>query len=211
MIEVSRRLHCVIRAAGRDNQSRIIQRSGVAVAVIARFRRLTIETFSAQIAISTGSHNGIIDLQSIGKDMAVVFDTGDGIIRGVIQLMITLHQGDPGNAGVILDNDVGFFVEGNGIAQRVGIPVLRGGLVTVHDIVSVVLIGIVDGGIVYHQLKTIELLVRSAVRIQVISTFRGHALGGDHAVDGAVGNRQCVCIAACAVIQVVGRDHAVDG
>ncbi|MNC28272.1 hypothetical protein D3C75_764710 [compost metagenome] len=104
--------------------------------------------------------------------------------------MITLKQRYPGNPGVILDNNVGFHVEGNSITQIVGIPVRGGGGAVVHHVVSIVLIGVVDGGVVYRQLKTIVLLVRSAVRVQTSRTVGGHTLRGDHAVDSAVGDRQ---------------------
>ena len=73
----------------------------------------------------------------------------------------------------------------------------------IHDIIRIMFIRIVNGGIINGQAKTIVLSMLGAVGIQTISTGGGHTLRGNHAINGAVGNTQRIRPTIDAIIEIV--------
>ena len=176
MIEGSGGLHSVIRRASNNDQRRIIRSRGVGFTVVARLRRLTVEATGTQIAVRTRGQHRIFHHQRIGKDIAAVSNAFNTVVWRVIQLLITLRQRDARDMGVVLNNDVRFNVQRDRVTQTIGVQIMRFSGFTIDDIVGVMLVGIVDGGVINSQAKTIILGMSGTVSIHAICTRRGHTL-----------------------------------
>ena len=176
VIEGSGGLHGVIRRAGRNDQRRIIRSRGVGFTVVARLRRLTVEPVGAQIAVRTRGQHGVFHHQRIGKDIAAVSNAFNAVVWCVIQFLITLRQRNTRDVGVVLNNDIRFNVQGNCVTQTIGVQIMRFSILAIDDIIRVMLVGIVDGGVINGQAKTIVLGMAGAIGIHAICTRRGHTL-----------------------------------
>ena len=176
VIEGGGGLHGVVRRAGRDDQCRVICAGRVGFTVVARLRGLTIEPAGTQIAVCARGQNRVFDHQGVSKDITAIRNAFNAVIRGIVQLMVTLSQRNTCNVGVVLDNNIRFHIQRNRITQSIGIQIVGFGVVTIQNIIRIMLIGIVNGGVIDGQAKTIVLRMGRAVRINPISTRGGHAL-----------------------------------
>ena len=176
VIEGSGGLHSVIRRASHNDQRRIIRSRGVGFTVVARLRRLTVEAAGTQIAVRTGGQHRVFHHQRIGKDIAAVSNAFNTVVWRVIQILVTLRQRDTRNVGIVLNNDIRFNVQRDGVTQIIGVQIMRFSGFAIDDIIRVMLVGIVDGGVINGQAKTIILGMSGAVSIYAICTRRGHTL-----------------------------------
>ncbi|MNP29037.1 hypothetical protein D3C76_1220440 [compost metagenome] len=120
--------------------------------------------------------------------MAVIGNTFGAIIRRIINLLITLRQRNTGDVGVILDNDVGFFIQCDRVTQPIGVQVMRFCFIAINHVISIMLISIIDSRIIYRQAESVVLRMHRTIFIRAIGAFRGHALRGNHSIDGAIRN-----------------------
>lgn len=107
--------------------------------------------------------------QRVGKYFAAVGYAFHTVVRGIIRLLITLRQGNTGNVGIILDNNIGLHIRGNRITQIIRVQIVSFRIFPVHDVIRIMLIGIVNGGIIYGQAKTIVLRMVGAIGIRAVS------------------------------------------
>ena len=176
VIEGSGGLHGVIRRTGSNDQRRIIRSRGVGFTVVARLRRLTVEAAGAQIAVCARGQHRVFHHQRIGKDIAAVSNAFNTVVWRVIKLLITLRQRDARDVGIVLNNDIRLNIQGDGVTQTIGVQIMRFSGIAINDIIRIMLVGIVDGGVINSQAKTIVLGMRSAVSIHAFCTRRGHTL-----------------------------------
>ncbi|SAE11273.1 Uncharacterised protein [Enterobacter cloacae] len=78
--------------------------------------------------------------------------------------------------GIVLNNDIRLNIQGDGVTQTIGVQIMRFSGIAINDIIRIMLVGIVDGGVINSQAKTIVLGMRSAVSIHAFCTRRGHTL-----------------------------------
>ncbi len=169
-------LHRVIGRARSNYQRRVICPGRVGFTVVARLRGLTVEPAGTQIAVGTRRQNRVFDHQGVGKDITAIRNAFNTVIRGIVQFRVTLCQRDTSNVGVVLDNNIRFHIQRDRVTQSIGIQIVGFGVVTIQNIIRIMLIGIVNGGVIDGQAKTIVRCMGRAVRINPVSTCGSHAL-----------------------------------
>ncbi|MNT39904.1 hypothetical protein D3C72_1761890 [compost metagenome] len=86
---------------------------------------------------------------------------------------------------------------------------MRFGIIAINNVISIMLIGIINRRIIDSQAKTIILRMRCTVWVNAIIARGGHAFRGNHSIDCAIRNAQRIRTAINSIVKIVAGNNAI--